>query len=74
MQKEGSVCWYDGLSCKLNSLMLSKVQFLFFLKVYIIASQLSSEACNNKMRVGVMVTRLAHVQKIGVQLLYPHKI
>jgi hypothetical protein len=29
--KEGSVCWYDGLSCKLNSVWLSKVQFLFFL-------------------------------------------
>ena len=30
--KEGSVCWYDGLSCKLNSVWLSKVQFLFFLR------------------------------------------
>ena len=23
--KEGYVCWYDGLSCKLNSIVLSKV-------------------------------------------------
>lgn len=29
--KEGSVCRYDGLSCKLSSLLLSKVRVLFFL-------------------------------------------
>jgi hypothetical protein len=29
--KEGSVCWYDGLSCKLSSNALSKVRVLFFL-------------------------------------------
>ncbi len=30
--KEGSVCWYGGLSCKLNSNVLSKVRVLFFLR------------------------------------------
>ena len=41
--KEGSVCWYDGLSCKLNSNMLSKVQFLFFLiYIYVHGYTLSS--------------------------------
>src|SRR5882757_2088284 len=32
--KEGSVCWYGGLSCKLNSNVLSKVRVLFFLIIY----------------------------------------
>ena len=33
--KEDSVCGYDGLSCKLNSNVLSKVRVLFFLILYL---------------------------------------
>jgi hypothetical protein len=47
IQKEGSVCWYDGLSCKLNSLLLSKVQFLFFLNFVYFKELKYADWCNS---------------------------
>ena len=68
--QEGSVCWYDGLSCKLSCLWQAKVQFLFFLKHFITISLCSSTVERNTVNILIDVQFILRAHCVLVYFLY----
>ena len=68
--QEGSVCWYDGLSCKLSCLWQAKVQFLFFLKYFITISLCSSTVERNTINILIDVQFILRAHCVLVYFLY----